>query len=90
MNNKNNNIKLAVLTAIIITASFLINTAPNKASALNNYIPYSQLDKDQATHNMIGFHSHDRYIWYLNDNNNGFTLYDVLTDEQQKLLDEGN
>ncbi len=83
------NIIKSVAIATIITAIILFSNVA-KISALDSFIPYSALSKDQATKNMIGFHSHDRYIWYLNDNNDGFTLYDVLSDEQQKLLDEGN
>lgn len=59
-----------------------------QVNAFESYIPYGKLPYLQIHQSYIGFHMTDRYLWYLNNDEDGFALDSVLSDEQQKTLDE--
>lgn len=87
MYNMKNTTKLVAL-ATIIAMAFLINIA--QVNAFESFIPYSKMNATENKQATIGFHSNDRYIWYKNNNQTGFDLDAVLSDEQQKVWDESD
>lgn len=74
---------MAVLAAIIAMGFFT-----TIANAFESYIPYGKLTDSQMHKSYIGFHITDRYLWYLNNDEDGFNLDGVLSDEQQKNWDD--
>ena len=92
MNKKN--IESIVILGLLAVAFvlFIIN--------LNNVV-FGNIDKDEiptiiyndkATGEYLGYHFGESgndgfYVWYHNDGNGTFTLYEVLTTEQQALRD---
>ncbi len=96
MNNKNNNKKLAVLTAMVaITAILLNNAVFQSANAIyedevKQFIQYKDLAPNQIHEKYLGYHlvNDHVFLWYKNNLKNGFYLDQFLSEAQQKIQDE--
>lgn len=71
---------------VVLTLAITVCMVLQKVSAFESYIPYGKFADSHKSY--IGFHITDRYLWYLNNDEDGFNLDGVLSDEQQKNWDD--
>ena len=97
-NKTNNNVVMAtvktinqnkyMITSVLIAGIVLLAIGQIiKANGFESFISYSDLGKNQTHQSYLGYHIPDRFVWYKNNNENGFNLDAVLSDEQQALWD---